>query len=57
MQNLKPFSMSERCRKTARDIKRHMMALAIKDKDDEWAKKYFDKDTGVEAIRSELSDK
>jgi len=38
-------------------IKRHMMALAIKDKDDEWAKKYFDKDTGVEAIRSEFNDK
>jgi len=39
------------------NIKRHMMALAIKDKDDEWAKKYFDKDTGVDAIRAEFSDK
>lgn len=38
-------------------IKRHMMALAIKDKDDEWAKKYFDKDTGVEAIRADFASK
>ncbi len=38
-------------------IKRHMMALAIKDKDDEWAKKYFDKDTGVEAIRADFATK
>lgn len=37
-------------------IKRHMMAAAIKDKDDEWAKKYFDKDTGVDAIRAELKE-
>lgn len=36
-------------------IKRHMMALAIKDKDDEWAKRYFDKDTGVDAIRADLA--
>lgn len=38
-------------------IKRHMMAAAIKDTNDEWAKKYFDKHTGVEAIRAELNDK
>jgi hypothetical protein len=37
-------------------IKRHMMAAAIKDADDEWAKKYFDKDTGVDAIRTELKE-
>ena len=37
-------------------IRRHMMALAIKDSDDTWAKKYFDKDTGVDAIRAELQE-
>jgi hypothetical protein len=38
-------------------IRRQMMACAIKDSDDEWAKKYFDTETGVDAIRAELKDK
>lgn len=36
------------------NIRRQMIALAIKDTENEWAKKYFDAYSGVDGIRKEL---
>lgn len=35
-------------------IRRHMMATAIQEPDNEWSKKYFDTYSGVEGLRKEL---